>query len=77
MISSRDRMRRQNRDYSATMGLNQTSADLQHLLAHIAPRSRPLYVIVDFEVFGNIHGKWPLLSFIVDNILSMSLQKLI
>lgn len=34
-----------------------SSADLKHTLAHIAPKARLLLVQVEFEVFGNIHGK--------------------
>lgn len=34
-----------------------SSAHLKHTLANIAPRARPLLVQVEFEVFGNIHGK--------------------
>lgn len=34
-----------------------SKASLIHTLALIAPKSRPLYVQVEFEVFGSIHGK--------------------
>lgn len=32
-------------------------AEVKHILAHVAPKSRPMYVLLEFEVFGNIHGK--------------------
>lgn len=32
-------------------------ANLTHTLAHIATKSRPIYVQVEFEVFGSIHGE--------------------
>lgn len=34
----------------------ESEANLKHALAFIAPQSRGLYVQVEFEVFGNIHG---------------------
>lgn len=34
-----------------------SNAFLKHTLAHIAPPARPIYIQVEFEVFGNIHGK--------------------
>lgn len=42
---------------SIRMAQYYSGANLTHTLAHIAPKSRPLYVLVDFEVYGNIHGK--------------------
>lgn len=35
-----------------------TEANMKHILANIAPKSRPLLVLVEFEVFGNIHGEY-------------------
>lgn len=34
-----------------------SDANMRHALAYIAPRGRSLYAIVDFEVYGNLHGK--------------------
>lgn len=33
-----------------------SAATLKHTLAYIAPKSRNLYVLVDFEVYGNLYG---------------------
>lgn len=49
-----------------------SNAEMVHTLAHIAPRSRALYVLVEFEVFGRIHGKWQRIHLFLKNFTNQT-----